>query len=87
MSSNSIESGSDPSTLVGECRVRKVFRVVTPVKPAIASGECVPQAFAPALKQLMDQNPGTLPANRLISPAHILGLRAGSLVYRINDNS
>ena len=55
MSSNSIESGSDPSTLVGECRVRKAFRVVTLVKPAIASGECVPQAFAPALKQLMDQ--------------------------------
>jgi hypothetical protein len=87
MSSNSIESGSDPSTLVGECRVRKVFRGVTPVKPAIASGECVPQAFAPALKPAHGPDPGTLPANRLISPARILGLRAGSLVYRISDNS
>jgi len=54
MSSHSIESVSDPSTL-GECRVRKVFRVVIPVKLAIGSDECVPRAFAPALKQLMNQ--------------------------------
>jgi len=64
MINNSIESGSDPSTFVGEYGIQKY------------SAET---AHGP--------DPGTLPANRLISPAHILGLRAGSLVYRINDNS